>query len=112
MNHHIAYYYIKYSLDGRLVVKSTLCLNNRLGIFNALDCDIFIRLAIEDFIKSKIKINSIKSSSSRLTKINLIPWRYTSNPSDIKKPHGKLKRDLAFIIVNKKAQPSKVGKIK
>lgn len=99
------YYYVKYSLDGRSVIKSTKHTNRSSETFleKFLDCDIFVSGFIICLFKYKIKLEAFNLQPLKITKIEFISWRFTRYPDDIKAAsHQQMQRVLAFTTLNRK----------
>lgn len=99
----ICYHYIKYSLDGRKVLKKTP-MNGRSIIAKYLDCTEFVEDAIAFFIEDGKRSVALKSLSSKIIKISLVPWKFAGYPVDIEGAYRPLRRALAFIIVKNQSK--------
>lgn len=102
MDHDIFYYYVKYSLDGRKVLKRTP-MSGKSTTAKYLGCTEFVGDAIEFFIEDGKRSAALKSLSSRIIKISLVPWKFAGYPVDKEGVCRRLKRALAFTVVKKKA---------
>ena len=101
----VKHYYVKYSLDGRRVVKSAIHINSKYTLYTLekyLDCDDFVSGSIAWHFEYQIKPKVFKLPHSKVAKISFISWRFTRYPDDIKAAsHHKMQRVLAFKIVKK-----------